>query len=121
MQIMTLNQVLVDRGRTAFNLATIQFLCGPNSSVYTAGKRRLGGIEVVPGAIVAAIEQGLNTPFEIIPAVARVSRCYESTVKSILEGLAGEDVPDRLWAPNTNGTYSLTDNPIVKPFTVMTS
>jgi hypothetical protein len=121
MQIFTIDQHLIDRGRVAFHLAALQFMCGPNSSVYTAGRRRLGGLAVVPGAVVAAIEMGLNTTEEIVPAVARATRCWPSTITAVLEGLGKDGVPDRLWASNANGTFRLIDHAAITPFTVMTS
>jgi hypothetical protein len=121
MQIMTINQTVVDYGRTAYHLAALQFMCGPKSSVYLSGRCRRGGLAVVPGAIVAAIEMGFTTSFEIVPAVARATRCWESTIKTILDELGRDDIPDRLWSANPNGTYSLTDRPAAMPFTVFAS
>ena len=121
MQVLTINQGVVDSGRTAYHLAALQFMCGPNSSVYTAGKRRLGGLPVVPGAIVAAIEMGFTTSYEIVPAVARATRCWETTIHSVLEELGSDAVPDRLWSIMPNGTYRLTDRLSMMPFTVFTS
>lgn len=121
MQIMTIDQALVDKGRTAFNLASLQFLCGPNSSVYEVGKRRMGGFAVVPGAIVAAIEQGFTTHSEIVRVVAQVSRCREATVLTLLESLSADSVPDALWWLTSDGTYDLVEGRSVNPFTVLTS
>ncbi len=119
MEIVTLTPEAVDRGRVAFHLAALQFMCGPNASPYSTVKQRKGGLPVVPGAIVAAIEMGFTTPFEIVPAVARATRCLESTIVSVLEGLGSDEIPDRLWSANPNGSYCLEDSATLTPFTVL--
>lgn len=119
MEIITLTRDAVDRGRVAFHLAALQFMCGPNASPYSTVKRRKGGLPVVPGAIVAAIEMGFTTPFEIVPAVARATRCLESTIVSVLEGLGSDEIPDRIWSANPNGSYRLMEPSALTPFTVL--
>ena len=121
MQIFTLNQALIDHGRAAFELSSLQFLSGPNASVNRADRWRGGGIGIVPGAIVAAIDRGLTTPEAIVPAIARLSRCRDSTVITLLETLGRDDVPDRLWSLGADGSYALTDRAVWQPITVVTS
>lgn len=121
MQILTIDAELVARGRAAFSAGTRQYLCGREVPGYAKSLRRGGGVAVVPGAIVAAIELGLCTSDEIVPTVARVSRCRKSTVSTILNELATDRVTDQLWAVKPDGTYRLVRTVDPKPFTLIAS
>jgi hypothetical protein len=121
MNIYVIDEALVDQGRAAFSKGARQYLCGSAVPGYQVAKARKGGIQIVPGAIVAALELGLRTEEEIVPTVAKISRCWPTTVSAILETLAEDRVADRLWAQNPDGTYRVTRNAKFKPFTIMAS
>jgi len=66
---------------------------------------RQTGLDVVPGAIAACIEQGMVGDYEILHAVARVSRCTLFTVARVLHVLCGTDPDRHFWSKDRRGNY----------------
>lgn len=97
MNIIKLDTVTLDKGKSAFALYCAGRTCGETSAIYADAAQRETGLKVIPGAIIACIERGMNSADEIINAVARTSRCKRSTVTSILDGLNGDDPSQHLW------------------------
>lgn len=104
MQILTIDPTLIAQGRAVFEASK---KCGP-----------VMGLPVVPGAIVAAIEDGIFTEEDIERNVSRYTRCRRSTVKTVLENLSTKVNPNGLWSRDQDGRFRLVDQP-VQPFTVM--
>jgi hypothetical protein len=105
MQIIPLNQEALDEGRAAFRGYLAAQLCGRYSMVYEDGLARATGPRILPGAICACIEQGIMTEAEIVHAVARVSRCWHSTVDLVLNELTGADPEVHLWGIEDGNFY----------------
>jgi hypothetical protein len=105
MHIIHLTAATIAAGKSAFNSYRAAVMCGPSAAAYVPGLRRQTGLVVVPGAILACIEQGMVTEDEILNGVARVSRCSRSTVLSVLIKLSGVDPEVHLWRADRNGNY----------------
>jgi hypothetical protein len=104
MKIYTVNATLLAQGRAVFEAG---LRCGPER-----------GLAVVPGAILAAIENGLTTHSEIERAVAFHSRCRRSTVATVLAALSTERNPNGLWARDADGCYRCTQQD-GEPFSIV--
>jgi hypothetical protein len=99
MNVVTFDPVTVQDGVQAFRDATRQYL----GSVKNC---RQGGVRVIPGAIAAAVRAGIFDEDEISRMVARVCRCPEANVSTILHALAEEHVAGRLWTRGpADGTF----------------
>jgi len=105
MQIIHITDATIAAGKAAFQSYRTACLCGPSADIYAQGLRRQTGLAVIPGAIVACIEQGMTTEDEILNGVARLSLCRRSTVRSVLVGLSGDDPERNLWCADKNGTF----------------
>lgn len=110
MQIFSLNEYAISAGKAAFHRYRTAVTCGRASEIYEAGMCRQTGLSVVPGAIVACIEQGSNSEDEIVHAVARVSLCRRSTVSAVLYALCGGDPHRHLWRATKRGDFELHDH-----------
>jgi hypothetical protein len=97
MQIIPLNERSLAIGRKSFDGYLAAQMCGPQAFTYAPGMMRETGLQVVTGAIAAAIESGIADEDSIVNSVARVSRCARSTVRSILIALTGSDPDLHLW------------------------
>jgi hypothetical protein len=104
MRIYTIDPSLLDQGR----------------AVYEAGRSCDGmtGLAAIPGAIAAAISDGLAARYQIVQAVSYYVRCRRSTVEAVLDGLETNSAPNGLWCRGEDGTYRLT-NLLVRPFTMI--
>lgn len=98
MRIFTLSPSTISVGAEAFRTGIRQYLS-------SAHGWRDSGVEVIPGAIAAAIRAGITDENEICHAVGRVARCRVSAVATVLHGLSDEHVAGRLWAQTENGTF----------------
>lgn len=105
MHIIYLTAATIAAGKSAFNSYRAAVMCGPSAAAYIPGLRRQTGLVVVPGAILACIEQGMVTEDEILNGVARLSRCRRSTVLSVLIQLSGGDPDIHLWRADRAGNY----------------
>lgn len=104
MQIHTITPVLIDQGRAVFELGKS---CGLAK-----------GFSIVPGAIIAAIENGLVTAPDIERTVSLYSRCRATTVATVLESLSTNVNSHGLWGQRADGSFHLVDQPVV-PFTIL--
>ncbi len=105
MNIIHLDTETLKAGKSAFNEYMAAVVCGPSAKIYYDGMIRATGLEVVPGAILACMEQGLVGEDEIVNAAARVSRCTRSTVLSVLYTLCGTDAGRHLWSTDWKGNF----------------
>lgn len=106
MQIITINETTIAAGKAAFQWYKAASMCGSDTAVYDAGMYREQGKPVVVGAIIASIENGMDSEEQIVASVARVSHCRRSTVLTILAALTGNEPTDHLWRVD-DGRYSL--------------
>ena len=97
MRIFSLDDQMITDGQNAYHQYRTAMLGGPRSLTYDAGMRRMTGVQVVVGAIIACLEDGIDSEADIITVVSRVSRCRWWTVETILRTLAAWPVADRLW------------------------
>lgn len=105
MKIIHLDGEALKAGRSAFNDYMAAMVCGPSSDIYYCGTSRDTGLNVIPGAIAACIEQGLIGEDAIVRAVARVSRCTRSTVLEVLYALCGTHQGRHLWSQDSSGDF----------------
>ena len=105
MKFVHLNAETIGFGRLAFNQYKSATMCGRSAENYEAGMCRRTGLSVVPGAIIACIEQGMIEENEIVNAVARVSLCRRSTVSDVLFALCGTDPDLNLWSATGRGDF----------------
>lgn len=75
MRIFSLDDQMITDGQNAYHQYRTAMLSGPRSLTYDAGMRRMTGVQVVAGAIIACLEDGIDSEAEIITVVSRVSRC----------------------------------------------
>jgi len=100
-----LTQESLAEGHATFAQYRSAVLCGPDADFYRLGMCRPTGLEIVPGAIAACIEQGMSFEDEIVHAVSRVSRWKRSTVLSVLIGLSGDDPSLNPWSKVSENHY----------------
>ena len=98
MNIYTLSPSSLARGGEAFRTGIRQYL-GSTSEF------RGGGAEIIPGAISAAVRAGIVGEKELIRIVARVSRCNDAAVSTVLHALADDHVVGRLWSRDQKGVF----------------
>lgn len=91
MAIYTLNPDVIADGERAFADSIRQYL--GSSSV-----ERQTGMEVIPGAIYAAIRAGISDEEDIRNVVGRVSRSNGPKVAKVLHGLSDPRIAGRLWS-----------------------
>jgi hypothetical protein len=114
MHIIHLTDATIAAGKSAFNSYRAAVMCGPSAAAYVPGLRRQTGLAVMPGAILACIEQGMITEDEILNGVARLSRCRRSMVLSVLIGLRGGDPEVHLWRADRTGNYHVLTQSVPK-------
>lgn len=64
------------------------------------------GLEIVPGAILRAMDKGFVSEGAIIGFVAEVSRCRPRTVATILHHFTDDDSGGGLWAKDSKGHFA---------------
>jgi hypothetical protein len=110
MQIIHLTEDAIALGVAALDDYCAAMMCGPLAPSYGQRLKRATGLGVVPGAILACIEQGIISEDEIVNAVSRASRCRRSTVRSVLAAITGGE-PERFMCKcDPQGRYQLHDS-----------
>jgi hypothetical protein len=97
MNIFTITEQTIVRGKASFETYMSAVVCGPGTWAYDAKPMRETGVELVPGAIVGCIEAQIDANDNIVGAVARITKCRRSTVRACLKALTGENPREHLW------------------------
>ena len=91
MQFIRMNQGTIAQGENVFNDYCQAAVCGRGAPVsHEIGKQRRGGVAALPGAAIACLDSGILHRRAAVCAIARATRCRQSTVESFLSEFLGE-------------------------------